>query len=134
MSRENVEAIRSIYERWGAGDFQAGVELFDPNIVFIMRPEFPDSGTYLGIEGVAEYMRNFLEPWSRITIEAKEIVAAGDSVIVAVSQVGVGSGSGAVTEFRYFHVWSFQGGRVIRFETMRERAEAMEAVGALSDG
>ena len=32
-------------------------------------------------------------------------------------------------EFRYFHVWSFRGGKVIRLETFRERAEAFEAAG-----
>jgi ketosteroid isomerase-like protein len=94
-----------------------------------MGPGFPDAGTYLGPEGVAEYTRGFLEPWSRITIDAEEISEAGDSVVVAVWQRGTGTGSGAVTEFRYFHVWSFRGSRVIRFETFRERAEAIEAAG-----
>ena len=129
MSQENVETIRSVYERWAEGDFRADVDLLDPLVVFVMRPEFPDAGTYLGLERVAEYTRGFLEPWTHITIVAEEITGAGDSVVVAVRQSGVGSGSGAATEFRYFHVWSFRGSRVIRLENFRERAEAFEAVG-----
>jgi ketosteroid isomerase-like protein len=74
-------------------------------------------------------MRNFLEPWVRITIEAEEITGAGDSVFAAVVQRGTGHGSGAATELRYFHVWTFRGGKVIRLETFRDRAEAREAVG-----
>ena len=73
MSEAKVQTIRRIYERWSEGDFAAGPEHFDPNLVFVMRPEFPDSGTYLGPEEVAGYMRGFLEPWERITIEATEI-------------------------------------------------------------
>ncbi len=119
--------IRGVYERWAEGDFKAGIELFDPLIVFVMRPEFPDAGTYLGPERVAEYMRGFLEPWTRLTIEAEEITDAGDSVVAAVCQRGVGSGSGASTEFRYFQVWTFRGRKVIRFENFRKRAEAVEA-------
>ena len=129
MSEENVEAVRGVYKRWAEGDFRAGIDLFDPLIVFVMRPEFPDSGTYLGPERVAEYMRGFLEPWTRLTIEAEELTEAGDSVVAAVCQRGVGTGSGAATEFRYFQVWSFRGPTVIRFENIRERAEAAEATG-----
>ena len=42
---------------------------------------------------------------------------------------GVGSESGAETEFRYFQVWSFRGRRVIRLENFRERSDALAAAG-----
>jgi ketosteroid isomerase-like protein len=129
MNQENVEAIRGIYERWGEGDFRGGVNLFDSLVLYVVGPEFPNVGVHLGTDAVAEFMRGFLEPWERITIEAEEIVEAGDSVVVAVWQRGVGAGSGAAAELRYFHVWSFRGGRVIRFENIRTRREALEAVG-----
>lgn len=129
MSEQKVETIRGVYERWGAGDFRAGPELFDPLIVFVMRGEFPDAGAYHGVEAVGNYMRGFLEPWKRITIAAEEIIDAGDSVVVAVRQSGVGGGSGAATELRYMHVWSFRGNSVIRFEAVRERDDALELVG-----
>lgn len=45
---------------------------------------------------------------------------------------GVGVQSGIGTEFRYFHAWSFQGGKVVRLENCRDRTGALEAVG-LSD-
>jgi ketosteroid isomerase-like protein len=128
MAADTVSIVRSVYERWSEGDFRTQ-DVFDPNVVFVMRPEFPDAGVYLGVERVAEYMRGFLEPWSRITIEADEITVSGDSVVVAVRQRGTGSASGAATEISYFHVWSFRGGKAIRFESVRERAEALAAVG-----
>ncbi len=129
MSEENVKAIRGVYERWAKGDFKAGVAIFDPLILFVMGSRFPESGTYLGPDEVTEFTRGFLEPWERISIDAEEIVSAGDSVFAAVRQHGVGIASGAGTEFRYFQVWSFRGDRVIRFENFREREEALEAAG-----
>jgi ketosteroid isomerase-like protein len=129
MPEEHVEAVRRVYEGWAEGDFSASVDIFDPHVLLVMRPEFPDAGTYLGIEGVRDYTRDFLEPWTRITIEAEEITAAGDSVVVAVHQRGTGGGSGVPTEFRYFHVWTFRGDRAIRLESIRERDQALEAVG-----
>jgi hypothetical protein len=61
MSQENVEALRRIYEEWGRGRFQAGSELFDPWVVLVLRPEFPDVGAYLGPEEIRRYMREALE-------------------------------------------------------------------------
>jgi ketosteroid isomerase-like protein len=129
MSQENVEVIRGVYEGWSQGDFRASVDVLDPLVLFVLRPEFPEPGTYLGLERVAEYTRGLLAPWRRFTIEAEEISDAGDSVVVAVLQRGVGDESGTTTEFRYFHVWSFRGRKVIRLESFRERVEALEAVG-----
>ncbi len=129
MSKGNVGAIRGVYERWSEGDFRATLDLFDPLVVLVLRPEFPDAGTYLGLEGIAEYMRGFLEPWARITIEAEEIADAGDYVVAGVRQRGVGDASGVATELRYFHVWCFRGDKIVRLETFRERAEALEAAG-----
>ena len=89
MSQENVEIVRRVYDRWAEGDFEEG-GVFDPLIIFVMGRGFPEAGTYVGTERVAEYMRGFLEPWERLTIRAEEIIQVGDSVVVAVRQEGVG--------------------------------------------
>ena len=133
MSRQNVETVRAVLERWGDGDFRVSVDLLDPHVVLVLGPRFADAGTYLGADAVAGYTRGLLEPWTRFTIEAEELVAAGDTVFAGVLQSGVGSTSGVPTEFRYFMLWSFRGGKVIRIECFRERAEALEAAG-LPDG
>jgi ketosteroid isomerase-like protein len=129
MSQENVEAIRAVYERFSKGDFRATLEVVDPFVLFVQGPGFPEFGTYLGIAELVEYTRGFLEPWTHIIIEAEDITDAVDSVVATLRQRGVGSESGAATEFRYFQVWSFRGGKVIRLENFRERAEALEAAG-----
>ena len=133
MSPENMDALHDLYRRWSAGDFRAAPDLFDANFLFVMRPEFPDAGAYLGLERLGEYMAHFLEPWTHLRIEAEAFTAAGDSVVVAVRQTAAGDGSGATTEFRYFQVWTFRGPRLIRLENFRERPEALAAVG-LGDG
>lgn len=128
MSRENAEVIRGVYARWGEGDFSDPVAAFDPDVTLVMRRGFPDTGTHVGLEAVARYTRSFLEPWTRTAIEAEEITEAGDQVIAAVYQHGVGGGSGVPAEFRYFHVWTLRDGRVIRLETARTADEANELV------
>jgi hypothetical protein len=34
MSEENVERVRTVYEQWAKGNFRAGGELFDDDVVF----------------------------------------------------------------------------------------------------
>ena len=116
-----MEAVRGVYERWEKGDFSGSVDLFDPAVEFVIRPGFPDAGTYAGIAGIVGYMRGFLEPWDRITIEAVELEDAGDTVIATVLQSGVGTGSGVATELRYFQAWTFSNGKVVRLENFRKR-------------
>ena len=94
-----------------------------------MPPELPDTGTYLGTDALADYTRQFLEPWTRLTIHGDDFVAARDTVLASVVQRGVGDASGAETEIRYFQLWSFRGDRVIRLENFRHRREAIEAGG-----
>jgi hypothetical protein len=49
--------------------------------------------------------------------------------VIQVRQRGVGVSSGVVTELRYFQVWTFRGDAIIRIESIREREQALEAVG-----
>ena len=125
MSRPNVEAVRAAYEAWSRGDFGAKLDLLDPDIVFVVRPEFPDAGTYVGLAELGRYMRSFLEPWVRLTIHAEEIIEVGERIVAAVCQRATGEESGIPGELRYFQVWSFSGGKVVRIENVRDRAEAL---------
>jgi ketosteroid isomerase-like protein len=130
MSQENVEALRAIYDRFSEGDFRASVDLLDRRIVFLPLPESPEAQVYLGVEGVAAWMRRtLLEAWADLTMEAEEFISAGDSVLVSVRQRGVARISGIPTDAHYFTLWSFRGSKVIRIENFQERDEALEAAG-----
>jgi ketosteroid isomerase-like protein len=127
MGSEKVELLERIYERWGRGDFKTD-EAYEENFTITMGVGFPDTGVHAGRDGVAAYMRSFLEPWEWITIKAEQIEAEGDRVLVRVLQSGTGSASGIAVEFRYFQLWSFAGDRPVEMETIREEDEARIAL------
>jgi ketosteroid isomerase-like protein len=136
MSQENVEIVRAVYERYSEGDFRASADLLDPHAVLVLAeamdwgPETPELGMYVGAESIAAYTRDYLlGPWANFTMEAEELVEARDTVLVSVRQSGVGRASGVPAELRYFTLWSFRGGKVIRIESFRQRSEALEAAG-----
>jgi ketosteroid isomerase-like protein len=130
VSQEHVEIVRRIYERWGRGDFRAGTELYDPYVLLVLRPEFPDARAYCGPDEIRRYMRDdFLADLEGAVIVGEEFLDAGDSVVVRVNQRAAGAGSGAQVGMRYYQVWTFRGRSVIRIESIREREEALEAAG-----
>jgi len=129
MSQEKVEVTRRIFDDWGRGKFRAGTELFDPHVLLVLRPDFPEAGVYLGSKEIATYTRDLLASWADFAMEAEDFFDAGDSVVVQIRQRGVGLTSGAVTELRYFQVWTFRGDAIIRIESILEREKALEAVG-----
>jgi ketosteroid isomerase-like protein len=130
MSQTNLEIVRQIYERWGRGDFGAGVELYDPYVLLVLRPEFPEAGAYCGPDEIGKYMREeFLADLEGAVIVGEEFLGAGDSVVVRVNQQATGPESGAPVAMRYYQVWTFRGRSVIRIESIRGREDALEAAG-----
>jgi ketosteroid isomerase-like protein len=126
---ENAEIVRRVYDHWARGDFSVGAEHYDEASVFILRPEFPDAGVYVGPEALSRYMKAFLEPWNRITIACTGLTEYGDTILAEVDQEGTGGRSGARTGFSYFQVWTFRGDTVVRMENIMEREDALAAAG-----
>lgn len=124
-----MEAVRAVYERWAEGDFQTHLELLDPHVVLVHEPAFEAGGPSYGIGAVVAFTRGMLEAWKHFTIEAEEIIPAGDSVVVGVHQRGIGRASAVATDLHYFMVWTFRGPKVVRFESIRERGRALDAAG-----
>jgi uncharacterized protein len=129
MSEENVEALRRVYDEWAKGNLRAGLDLLDPNIVYVNRQGLFGTGTCYGLEEMQRFMREFLNAWGSYEAHATEFIPHGDTVVVAFRQVGKGSGSGIPSEMNSFAVWTFRGNKVIRLEKMADRREALEAAG-----
>ena len=129
MSQENVEIVRRIYEAWAQGDFRAGIGDLDQHVVLVIRSDFPEFGVFLGLDGVRDYMRRFLEQWEQLTIEATNLRAVGDTVLAQIVQHGKGRASGIAGDNRYFQLFTFRGQKIVRMESIMSEGEALEAVG-----
>jgi ketosteroid isomerase-like protein len=129
MSQENVEIVRRIFDAWAAGDLSAGRGDLDEHVVFVVSSDFPAWGVHLGRDGVRGFMLEFLAQWERLTIKAKQIEAVGDTVLAEVVQRGKGKASGIEGDTRYFMLFTFRGGAIVRWEILMNESEALDAVG-----
>ena len=121
--------MRQIYEAWAAGDFRAGADNRDHDVVFLVRPDFPEFGVFHGPDAIGAYMRRLLEQWERLTLEAEHLRSAGDIVLAGVVQHGKGRVSGIEGDNRYFMLFTFRGTKIVRWEIVFDENEALEAVG-----
>ena len=69
MSREDVEVVRAIYQRWRRGD--SARELFDPEIE--LSTPHPDSSAIRGREELLAFLRRNAGTWQDYRIELEEI-------------------------------------------------------------
>jgi len=127
MSQENVEKVRARYEQFARGDFSQMADVAD-DFELVTTRENPDAGTYRGEAGI-RWMTEWVGSFEGHTIEATEIIDAGDKVFLAILQRGRPRGSQTVVEGRWWQVVTLRGGVVARVETFQARAQALEAAG-----
>jgi ketosteroid isomerase-like protein len=123
VSDRNLELIRSFYERWAVGDFKTD-DVYADDFTLTLGADFPDAGVHKGRDGLAAYMKGFLEPWASLTIKALEISGGGERVLAKVLQSGTGVASGIPVELDYFQLWSFEGDSPIALESIKHESEA----------
>jgi ketosteroid isomerase-like protein len=143
MSRENVEIMRSTFEPFDgvnlpAIDWDAEVirealgRAYSPDIELRTLVSGLGSGVgehYRGLGGLAQYLREWLEPFSEYHVENLDYIDAGDCVLVPSRQWGVGAGSGARVELELTTLYELRDGKIARVHQYDTLGEAHEGAG-----
>jgi uncharacterized protein len=132
MSRENVDRVRSAFEYYRR---EGGLDpaVFDRDVEWWTRSDLPDTGVHRGYEGVAELNSSWTESFDDYRIEPKELIDAGDRVVIPVVLRGRVRSSDTLVEQYEVWVMTFRGGKVVEVREYRTMTEAQEAVGG-NDG
>src|SRR5215207_2931246 len=113
MSQENVEVVRRTWQLWTEGvengDAGALRAVFDegllaPDSTFTPVQDVPGASerTYVGLDGLREFIGAWTEDWTEWRIAVEEVIDAGDDRVVAVGyQSAVGKGSGVPVSLRF---------------------------------
>jgi ketosteroid isomerase-like protein len=96
VSRENLETVRAIYERWERGDYSA-VDWADPEIEF-SAPGGLNPEKLRGIEAMGREWAGWLSEFEGFESKAIEYLESGDQVLVLTRFSGRGRGSGVPIE------------------------------------
>lgn len=130
MSRDNVELVGRGYDAWNKGDKQWVLDHMSPEVEWIAPPEDPDPGTYTGHDGVLRFWGQWRAAVGQLHFEPREMLDAGDHVVVTAERSGVGEHSGLAVSDTVIQVFSFEGEICVRVRESYDKAEALREIGA----
>ena len=125
MSRENVEIVRGVVERFMAtGDvtwdvLDEDLEVHDHDIL--------DGRDYRGHTGFGLWLDDWAVAWADWSYDAEEFIDAGDHVVVVIRMKVVGRSSGVYVERQDALVYKLHNGKVTRLDYYNSRQQALEA-------
>jgi ketosteroid isomerase-like protein len=128
MSRENIELVRRICELHRSEDFKAARKLIDRELEYEFV-DFPEMewpvATY---KEVVDAIREYLEAWDELSIEAKEFVEGRDDQVGVVLEVR-GRGQGGLGIDRHFvEIWTVHEGKAVAYRLYRGRDQALRSL------
>ena len=126
----SVEATRRSYEAFARGDMDGVVADMDEAIEWHQAQGLPHGGLY---RGLAEVRRAIFGPldeewWDEFAADAHEFLDAGDHVVVIGRYRGRAKGTGKPLDVPFVHVWTYSGGKAIRFRQFLDTAGWVEAL------
>ena len=143
MSKENVELVRSMLAPLDGVDV-GGIDWGDAAMREILEQNYsPDvelrtmqsavgigpSALYRGVDGVAQYLQEWFEPFSEYRMDFLDWIDAGDRVIVPMRARGVGAASGVQVDMELTLSYEVRDGRITRLDQYDTPEDALKAAG-----
>ena len=123
------ERIRKGYAAFVAGDLDATLEHFAPDVSYV-NPEYAlDAGTREGRASMREGLETLHDQFAFDSIEIEEIVEGDDVAVLMVKVQAKGRHSGIPLEQTFTHVWRGRGDQAVSFEWFLTREEGLAAAG-----
>jgi ketosteroid isomerase-like protein len=125
-------AIEAFYAAFNAGDMDTACEFLAEDIVW--RPAFGrglmGGNVYRGRDGFRRYYADLQEAFAGYSVEFEEVETVGpDDLLVTVRAVATGRESGIPIDRRFWIVYEFEAGRILRGQTYHDRAATMRERG-----
>lgn len=124
-----TESLRAAYAALNRNDIPGFISLFDPQIVRIEPADFPQGGTYRGLEAVTEHVLKGRGGWAEGGCEPERFIVAGDRLIVLVHVRVRLKHETEWREGRTGDVYTFRNGKAIEFRTFFDQQQALEWAG-----
>ena len=137
MASSNAEELRSFIDThltdiaaFIEAVEQGSVDLLDPDIVY-EDANLPDhiGEVYRGYDGLVRAAGRWLEASDFISLELREIIGSGDNIVSIHHVVARSRHSGIENGAPLAYVWIFRNGKVVHWQSYRDRDEALDAAG-----
>lgn len=132
MSAQNVDAIQTLYEAFGAGDIPTALSVMSPDIVWHEAENFPyaDGNPYVGPEAVMNgvFARCATE-WDGFGVVMETLLDAGDHVVASGRYRGTWLSTGRAMSPQVVHIWRMAEGKAVAFQQHIDTLGVARAMG-----
>src|SRR6187200_3318264 len=129
MSQENVEVVRRVFGYLDEGNFEALVELLDPDVEWIEDPRIPGAVTRHGTEEARRYGESLTRYRESLDVRIERCVDRGADVVVFTTIRAKARASGVELERPIYTLVTVRDGKLIRARWLSNESEALEAAG-----
>jgi ketosteroid isomerase-like protein len=130
MSQENMELVIAANDAYNAGDMDAMMSYYAPDLEASPDVGFPEARPLIGSEEFRSWVEGIDAAWVHGTWVASEVFAVdGDRVVYRGDWGGEGLASGVETASSITGVFTIRDGQISRLEFFFDHAHALKAVG-----
>jgi ketosteroid isomerase-like protein len=124
MERDNVAAVRRMWEAFAEGGLDDVLDLVDPDVEWSL---FGTGGEVVrGYEGLRDYLSGRAAQGDQIDASVYDYEAIDDDQVLVSGHVRFRSPTG-MSDTQLHWLYRFRAGRLVRFDAYRTRSEALEA-------
>jgi uncharacterized protein len=136
VSQENIELVKSAFDAWNRGEFEAFADHVAEDVAWVEvsgRPE-GDASERLGRDRLRQSLESLFEAWESYHLELERICEVGDRVVAVVREVARGRASGLEVDGRWGYLITVGEGQIVRVEAYRDAALALRTAGLGESG
>ena len=124
---DNISRLKKAYQDFAIGNVEEAMTIFHPDIVWDECKGFPfvtGEGIFKGAEAIDQgVFMKMPEYYEGFRVDIDEMFEAGDKIIMIGHYVGIWAGTGKNFRANAVHVWTFKGGKVIKYFEAADTAE-----------
>jgi uncharacterized protein len=125
----SIDVVRKHYAASEAGDLEAMMADFAPNIVWTEAAGFPTAGVYTGRQEIIDGVFGPTDAtWNDFAVGVERLIEDADTVVMIGNYTGIAKSTGKPLNIRTVHVWTVQAGQIVAFEQICDSHSAQLAL------
>ncbi len=127
-TQESLQLVKEGYAAFGRGDIAGLLTLMADDVEWISPGTgLPMSGTYRGVEGVANFFQKLAAEVEILDFQPREFVADGDRVLVLGSQSAKVRATNRIATLEWVMSFTVRNGKIINFREYADTKAMAEA-------
>ena len=124
---DNLDIVREVYRRFGAGDIPGILELWDKPTdcqacMGLTVDDIPMAGKRSGKPALVELLACYAEVFDFDLYEPREFIAGGDTVVVLGAYQGTVKATGKPFASEWVHIFRLSGGKAVAWQEFCDTA------------